>query len=106
MGLLLVTRDVPSHVGEVPAWSYELGRHFATRCSDFALIAPRGASGAEFDRNLPFEVIRLPCDAGVLTGLLSLGLRALCRARPFDALLGAGWQSSVPGVLWRGRGGP
>lgn len=104
MRLLLVTRDLPRHVGEVPAWSYELGRRFAARCHDFALIAPSVATRA--DRNIPFEVIRLPCQPGALAGVLALGLRPLCRRRPFDALLGADWQSSAPALLWRGRGGP
>jgi phosphatidylinositol alpha-1,6-mannosyltransferase len=106
MRLLLVTRDFPLHVGEVPVWSYELGRRFASRCNDFAWIAPRVATDAELDRNIPFEVIRLPCKPGALAAVLSLGLGALCRRRPFDALLAADWWSSAPGLLWRGRGGP
>ena len=58
MRLLLVTRDFPLHASEAPGWSYELGRRFASRRQDAALIG--------------------------LAGVLSLRLGALCRARAFD----------------------
>jgi phosphatidylinositol alpha-1,6-mannosyltransferase len=106
MRLLLVTKDFPPHVGGIQTWSAELGQRFASRCDDFALIAPRVSGQAEVDRALPFEVIRVPCTPGTFAGVVSLGLGALCRSGRFDTLLGAQWQSSVPGVLWRKRGGP
>jgi phosphatidylinositol alpha-1,6-mannosyltransferase len=106
MRLLLVTKDFPPHVGGIQTWSAELGQRFASRCKDFALIAPRVRGQAEVDRSLPFQVIRVPCTPGTFAGAVALGLGALCARRRFDTLLGAQWQSSLPGVLWRTRGGP
>lgn len=106
MRLLLVTKDFPPHVGGIQTWAYELGRRFAGRCEDFALVAPRVAGSAQVDRNVPFEVLRLPCTAGTFVAVASAAVGALCRRRRFDALLGAQWQSGLPGLLWRGHGGP
>lgn len=106
MRLLLVTKSFSPCVGGIETWAHELGLRLAARCADFALLAPRASGGAEVDRRLPFEVLRVPCTAGTFAGMASAALSALWRRRRFDALLAAQWQSSLPGLLWRGRGGP
>jgi phosphatidylinositol alpha-1,6-mannosyltransferase len=106
MRLLLVTKSFPPHVGGMETWAYELGLRFAARCADFALLAPRAAGSAEVDRGLPFEVLRVPSTPRTFPGVASAALSALWRRRRFDVLLAAQWQSSLPGLLWRKRGGP
>jgi phosphatidylinositol alpha-1,6-mannosyltransferase len=106
MRLLLVTKSFLPHVGGIETWAYELGLRFGARCGDFALLAPRVAGSAEVDRRLPFEVLRVPCTANTFVPVASAALGALCRRRRFDVLLAAQWQSSLPGLLWRRRGGP
>ena len=55
MRLLLVTKDFPPHVGGIQTWSAELGQRFASRCDDFALIAP--AYATTYFNNQPLRVV-------------------------------------------------
>ncbi len=106
MRLLLITRDFPPHVGGIETWSYELSKCLVNACEDFALVAPFVADHWAVDRKAPFEVIRVPSTRHAFPGLLAVGLGGLAAHRQFDALLGAQWQTALPGLIWRNRGGP
>jgi len=102
--LLLVTKDFPPDVGGIQTWARELGRRFVARCDDFMVVAPKLPGSAEVDRELPFPVWRVRCTRPTFAGQVVLELPGFLKRRPFDTLLGAQWQTAMPGVIHRHRG--
>ncbi len=104
MRLILATKDFPPDVGGIQTWSLELGVRFAARCKDFLLIAPKLPGCEEVDRGLPFEVLRVGGTRNTFATGIALKLGGVLEKRPFDSLLGAQWQTAMPGLALRGRG--
>lgn len=82
MRLLAITNDFPPTLGGIENYTYSLLRRWAP--SDVTVVTRRVPGCEEFDRNLDFEVIRLP--VGTLLPTHSLQKRIDEMASSFDVL--------------------
>lgn len=93
MRLALITQDFPPEIGGIETYSYELAKRFAGVADRFLVVAPSHPDSSEADREMPFEVMRIP-------GLNSwLGISALpylppaLRKQGVNLLFHSQWQT-------------
>jgi phosphatidylinositol alpha-1,6-mannosyltransferase len=106
MRLLLVTKDFPPDVGGIQTYCVELGRRLAEQCDSFAVVAPRIPGAEAADREIPFDVVRIPGTRSSFAPSVLAYLPWLKARYGFDVVLGAQWQSAWAAVVGRRAFGP
>lgn len=106
MRLLLVTKDFPPDVGGIQTYALELARRFSQQCETFAVVAPRLPAVESVDRELPFDVVRIPGTRSSFAPLVLGWLPRLKRKYRFNIVLGAQWQSAWAAAAGRRLLGP
>lgn len=106
MRLLLVTKDFPPDVGGIQTYCAEIAQRFAKRCEAFAVVAPKLPGCEASDRDLPFDVVRIPGSRSSFAPAVLLHLPRLKARYRFDVVLGAQWQSAWAAVAGRSLLGP
>ncbi len=106
MRILLISQDFPPDVGGTQTYAFELAKHLASLCADFAVIAPRRFGAEAVDKLLPFDVIRVSAsNNGLSLKALPTVLR-LVRRRRFDVAFHVLWSSVPASLMVRPFGGP
>lgn len=106
MRLLLVTKDFPPDIGGIQTYCIELGRRFAEQCASFAVVAPAIPGAEAADREIPFDVVRIPGTRSSFAPSVLAYLPRLKARYRFDVVLGAQWQSAWAAVAGRRAFGP
>jgi len=106
MHLLLISQDFPPDVGGIQTYAYELARRLATRCEDFAVVAPARPGADAVDASLPCDVFRVRASYNTFGLKAWRTVRRLARQRGFDTVFHAQWSSGVGSLLARRFGGP
>lgn len=99
----MVTQDFPPAIGGIQTYSVELARRLAPRTSSFVVIAPARRGDREVDRELPFDVVRVPGGAAFPLAHFPALVGAL-RARRLDTVLAMHWGSSLESAMLRRAG--
>ena len=101
----MVTQDFPPIPGGIQTYSAELALRFHRSLSEFAVVAP-GVEGAEdWDRSVPYRVIRVGRSSDhvpltAIPALVRLGREG------FDTVFHTQWQTVAATVFARSLGGP
>jgi len=106
MRLLLVTKDFPPDIGGIQTYCVELGRRFVEQCESFAVVAPAIPGAEAVDRDVPFDVVRIPGTRSSFAPSVLAYLPRLKARYGFDVVLGAQWQSAWAAVVGRRVLGP
>lgn len=106
MRLLLVTKDFPPDIGGIQTYCLELSRRFAEQCEAFAVVAPRIPGAEGFDRQAPFDVVRVRGTRNSFAPSVLAYLPRLKKRYRFDVVLGAQWQSAWAAIAGRRALGP
>ena len=104
MRLLLVTQDFPPDVGGTQTYAAELAWRLASRCDDFAVIAPRRPGAAATDRALPYRVVRAGTSYNALSAAALFPLLLLAKRDGFDTAFHVQWPTALSALLARRLG--
>lgn len=105
MKLVMVTQDFPPIPGGIQTYSAELASRFHQSYSKFVVIAP-GVDGAEvWDRDVPYDVIRVGSSSDHVPVTAIPALARLGR-QGYDAVFHTQWQTVAATVCARALGGP
>ena len=92
-------------MGGTQTYTVELARRLAEACSDFAVLAPDAPLAHESDRQLNYDVFRVPCTTDSMWFRAAPRLLALARKRGFDATFHVQWTTAPAGLAARGLSG-
>jgi len=100
----MVTTEFPPVVGGLQTYALELARRFAESCEHFTVVAPFARGCHAYDKELPFQIRRLPQlgDDLAVSGVLPLML--ILRRGRFDVAFATHW-AAAHAVLRAGGAG-
>jgi phosphatidylinositol alpha-1,6-mannosyltransferase len=101
--LVLVTQDFPPRRGGIQTYALELAKRLATRCREFAVIAPKADGMEAVDRGFTFPVFRRGT-SDTLVAAAAPVLAELCTRGGFDRSLHAQWSTLPAALALRGLG--
>lgn len=94
MRLAVVAQDFPPAIGGIQTYSLELARHLTTQVAQLVVVAPRQPGAESLDRELPFEVVRIP-GSDELFPLSSAPAQLRLAQRGFNVFLHTHWASAA-----------
>jgi phosphatidylinositol alpha-1,6-mannosyltransferase len=97
----MVTPNFPPDIGGTQTYAFELAKEFASRCGDFAVLAPRRRGGSQLDTQHSIEVIRgfEPGDNFALSGKWHLA--RILKRRQFNVLFCTHWSAAYSALKAR-----